>query len=180
VEIRGGSPTGTLLGTATVPATGAWQTYTDVTTTVSTSNGPLYFVARPPAGTTNGGGLLNVNWMDFIGQGAAGPAEPLSQNVHLFYYPWYGATNGAYRHWQQGGHTPPADIGANLYPKAGPYDSGDYNGVVDQHMRWTAQSGAGVLVYSWWGQGSYEDGLVPGVLAQASTRRRTTWSGRHQ
>lgn len=95
-------------------------------------------------------------------------AGQLSQNVHLFYYPWYGATNGGYRHWQQGGHTPPDDIGANLYPKAGPYDSGDFAGVVDQHMRWVVQSGAGVLVYSWWGQGSYEDGLARGVLDAAA------------
>ncbi|TDV53672.1 ThuA domain-containing protein [Actinophytocola oryzae] len=169
VEIHGGSPTGALLGTVTVPATGGWQTYTDVTTTVSTSSGPLFFVARPPTGTANGGGLLNVNWMDFVGQGVTGPTAPtLSQNVHLFYYPWYGASNGAYRHWQQGGHTPPNDIGANFYPKAGPYDSGDFAGVVDQHMRWTAQSGAGVLVYSWWGQGSYEDGLVQGVMDAAA------------
>lgn len=95
-------------------------------------------------------------------------AAPLSQNVHLFYYAWYGARNNVYRHWQQGGHTPPADIGANLYPKAGAYDSGDFAGVVDQHMRWTARSGAGVLVYSWWGQGSYEDGLAQGVLDAAA------------
>lgn len=95
-------------------------------------------------------------------------AAPLSQNVHLFYYPWYGAANGAYRHWQQGGHTPPNDIGANLYPTAGPYDSGDFAGVVDQHMRWVRQTGAGVLVYSWWGQGSYEDGLAQGVLDAAA------------
>jgi hypothetical protein len=98
----------------------------------------------------------------------ATPAAALSQNVHLFYYPWYGATNGTYRHWAQGGHTPPADIGANLYPKAGPYDSGDFAGIVDQHMRWTVQSGAGVLVYSWWGQGSYEDGLAQDVLDAAA------------
>jgi hypothetical protein len=98
----------------------------------------------------------------------AAPAAVLSQNVHLFYYPWYGAANGAYRHWPQGGHTPPADIGANFYPRLGPYDSGDFAGAVDQHMRWTVQSGAGVLVYSWWGQGSYEDGLAPGVLDAAA------------
>ena len=168
VEIRGGSPTGTLLGTATVPGTGGWQTYTDVTTTVSNSAGPLFFVARG----SGGGGLLNVNWMDFVGQGVAGPTQPaaLSSNVHLFYYPWYGspAVNGAYRHWQQGGRTPPNDVGADLYPVAGAYDSGDYLGVVDQHMRWTVQSGAGVLVYSWWGQGSYEDGLVRGVMDAAA------------
>src|SRR5436189_6471232 len=72
---------------------------------------------------------------------APAPAATLSTNVHLFYYPWYGAANGAYRHWPQGGHTPPADIGANLYPKLGPYDSGDFAGAVDQHMRWVVQSG---------------------------------------
>ncbi|MFF2848043.1 ThuA domain-containing protein [Streptomyces sp. NPDC058001] len=97
------------------------------------------------------------------------PADT-SSNVHLFYYPWYGTpqTAGSWRHWQQGGHTPPTDIGADLYPALGPYDSGDYGGAVAQHMRWIRQSGAGVLVYSWWGQGSYEDGLAQGVLDAAA------------
>ena len=99
-----------------------------------------------------------------------GPAAALSPNVHLFYYPWYGspAGSGSYRHWPQGGHTPPDDVGADLYPVLGAYDSGDFAGAVEQHMRWVEQSGAGVLVYSWWGQGSYEDGLVPGVLDAAA------------
>lgn len=99
---------------------------------------------------------------------AARPAA-LSPHVHLFYYPWYGspAVNGSYRHWQQGGHTPPADIGANLYPALGPYDSGDFAGAVAQQMAWIRQSGAGVIVYSWWGQGSYEDSLATGVLNAA-------------
>jgi glucose/arabinose dehydrogenase/PKD repeat protein/type 1 glutamine amidotransferase len=174
VEVRTGSPTGTLLGTATVPVTGGWQTYADVTTNVSVSNvtQPLYFVARPPAGTTNGGGLFNVNWTDFVGAGVANPGQPaaVSSNVHLFYYPWYGspAVNGTYRHWQQGGRTPPNDVGADFYPTAGAYDSGDFAGIVDQHMRWTVQSGAGVLVSSWWGQGSYEDNLAQGILDAAN------------
>ncbi|MFC4588518.1 galactose-binding domain-containing protein [Sphaerisporangium corydalis] len=100
----------------------------------------------------------------------AAAAAHTSSDVHLFYYPWYGSptTYGSYRHWQQGGHTPPADIGANLYPKLGPYDSGDLPGAVTQHMRWIQQSGAGVIVFSWWGQGSYEDGLAAGVLATAA------------
>jgi hypothetical protein len=100
----------------------------------------------------------------------AGPAAALSPNVHLFYYPWYGspAVSGGYRHWPQGGHTPPDDIGADLYPVLGAYDSGDFTGAVEQHMRWVEQSGAGVIVYSWWGQGSYEDGLVAGVLDAAN------------
>jgi glucose/arabinose dehydrogenase/PKD repeat protein len=176
VEVRSGSVTGPLLGTAVVAGTGGWQTYADVSVPLSGNpvSGPLFFVARPPTGTTNGGGLLNVNWVDFVGQGVAvpAPAAGLSPRVHLFYYPWYGSptVNGSYRHWPQGGHTPPNDIGADFYPVAGPYDSGDFGGVVAQHMNWVRQSGAGVIVYSWWGQGSYEDNLVPGVLNAAQAQ----------
>ncbi|OLF06103.1 hypothetical protein BLA60_32690 [Actinophytocola xinjiangensis] len=174
VEIRSGSPTGTLLGTATVPVTAGWQVYADVMAnlTASTASAPVYFVARPPEGTQNGGGLFNVNWVDFVGPGVTAPEEPaaeLSPNVHLFYYPWYGSpqVNGGWRHWQQGGRTPPDDIGADFYPTAGPYDSGDFTGVVERHMEWVVRSGAGVIVYSWWGQGSYEDGLARGVMDAA-------------
>ncbi|MEV6126203.1 PQQ-dependent sugar dehydrogenase [Streptomyces violaceusniger] len=42
LEVRAGSPTGTLLGSATVPVTGGWETFQDVTT-------PL---RNPPAETT--------------------------------------------------------------------------------------------------------------------------------
>ncbi|MBO3677530.1 PQQ-dependent sugar dehydrogenase [Streptomyces sp. NEAU-YJ-81] len=42
LEVRAGSPTGTLLGSATVPVTGGWETFQDVTT-------PL---KNPPAETT--------------------------------------------------------------------------------------------------------------------------------
>ncbi|WP_327350952.1 ThuA domain-containing protein [Streptomyces sp. NBC_01304] len=98
-----------------------------------------------------------------------GGTEEGSPDVHLFYYPWYGspATSGSWRHWAQGGHTPPEDIGADLYPALGPYDSGDHEGAVAQHMKWVARSGAGVLVYSWWGRGGYEDTLAKGVLDAA-------------
>jgi hypothetical protein len=100
------------------------------------------------------------------------PAAGLSPRVHLFYYPWYGSptVNGSYRHWQQGNHTPPNDIGADFYPVRGPYDSGDFTGAVADHMNWVRQSGAGVIVYSWWGQGSYEDNLVTGVLNAAQAQ----------
>lgn len=101
------------------------------------------------------------------GHGAPARAEAAhtATDVHLFYYPWYGApaVSGSYRHWPQGNHTPPNDIGADLYPALGPYDSGDLTGAVAQHMRWVRQSGAGVIVYSWWGQNSYEDRLAAGV-----------------
>ncbi|WP_173054043.1 alpha-mannosidase [Phytohabitans houttuyneae] len=100
---------------------------------------------------------------------AALPPGALASNVHIFYYPWYGspAVNGSYRHWQQGGHTPPQAVGADLYPTLGAYDSGDTR-VVDQHMAWIARAGVGVLVYSWWGQGSYEDTLVTRVMDAAN------------
>ncbi|WP_030612648.1 PQQ-dependent sugar dehydrogenase [Streptomyces sclerotialus] len=42
LEVRSGKPDGRLLGTAKVPVTGGWETYTDVSTAI----------AKPPAGTT--------------------------------------------------------------------------------------------------------------------------------
>ncbi|MFC8125607.1 ThuA domain-containing protein [Streptomyces sp. NPDC057302] len=101
-----------------------------------------------------------------------------SQNVHLFYYPWYGspAVNGSWRHWPQGGHTPPDDIGADYYPALGPYDSGDMRGAVAQHMKEVRRSGAGVIVYSWWGRGGSEDQLAKGVLdAAAAEGVKVAW-----
>jgi glycoprotein endo-alpha-1,2-mannosidase len=94
----------------------------------------------------------------------------LSSDVQFFYYPWYGnpTVSGAWRHWQQGGHNPPADIGSNYYPVNGPYDSNDLNGAVAQQMAWIQRAGVGVIIYSWWGQGSYEDGLAAGVLSEAA------------
>ncbi|MPZ82618.1 MAG: hypothetical protein GEV28_20350 [Actinophytocola sp.] len=95
--------------------------------------------------------------------------QAVPADVHLFYYPWYGSpsVNGSYRHWQQGDHTPPEDIGADFYPTLGAYDSGD-TAAIDQHMAWVQRSGAGTIVTSWWGQGSYEDNLVPSILESAA------------
>jgi hypothetical protein len=94
----------------------------------------------------------------------------LSSDVQFFYYPWYGnpTVSGAYRHWQQGDHIPPTDIGSNYYPVSGAYDSDDLTGAVAQQMAWIQQAGVGVIIYSWWGQGSYEDGLAAGVLSEAA------------
>jgi glycoprotein endo-alpha-1,2-mannosidase len=100
----------------------------------------------------------------------AAEVQAVPTDVHLFYYPWYGspAVLGSYRHWQQGGHSPPDDVAANFYPTLGAYDSGDQAGAVDRHMAWVKQSGAGVIVTSWWGQGSYEDNLAPVILSSAA------------
>ncbi|MFE5812778.1 ThuA domain-containing protein [Streptomyces sp. NPDC056479] len=159
IEIRSGSADGTLLGSVAVPVTGGWETFTTVTATLSGSaSGPLFLRF-----TGGGGALFDI---DTFSLGTEPTAGPLSDDVHLFYYSWYGspAVNGDWRHWQQGGHTPPDDIGADLYPALGPYDSGDFDGAVDQHMKWAARSGAGVIVYSWWGRDSHEDRLARGVL----------------
>ncbi|MFI9816381.1 PQQ-dependent sugar dehydrogenase [Saccharothrix variisporea] len=45
ISVRTGSATGTVLGTATVPVTGGWETFTEVSATLSnvpTTSGPLY------------------------------------------------------------------------------------------------------------------------------------------
>ncbi|MFG2356325.1 ThuA domain-containing protein [Streptomyces sp. NPDC048521] len=162
IEVRAGSATGTLLGSVNVPVTGGWETFTTVSTALTASaSGPLFLRF-----TGGGGALFDI---DTFTLGTASTTRALNRNVHLFYYPWYGspAVNGDWRHWPQGGHTPPDDIGADLYPALGPYDSADYARVVAQHMKWIARSGAGVLVYSWWGRGSYEDRIARGVLDAA-------------
>jgi uncharacterized protein YidB (DUF937 family) len=102
---------------------------------------------------------------------APGAAAALTDDVHIFYYPWYGspAVAGSYRHWPQGNLTPPNGISSNFYPVLGAYDSGD-SAAVAQHMKWLKQAGTGVLVTSWWGQGSYEDQRVPLVLDQAGAQ----------
>ncbi|WP_031512946.1 glycoside hydrolase family 99 protein [Streptomyces sp. NRRL F-5123] len=102
--------------------------------------------------------------------GAAAAAPRVSPHTHIFYYPWYGNPefSGQWRHWPQGSLTPPDDISSNYYPVLGPYDSGDRYGAVAQHMRWLRQAGTGVLVSSWWGQGSYEDQQAAVVLDAAA------------
>jgi hypothetical protein len=77
------------------------------------------------------------------------------------YYPWYAAD--PYRHWDQYDRVPPIDIAANYVPSLGPYDSRS-TAVLEQHARWIADSGAGAVNLSWWGQGSFEDRLVPVVM----------------
>ena len=61
------SPTGPRISEASVNATGAWQTYTDITVPISNPGGvhDLFFVFKRP-GTD---GLLNLNWIDFVGRG---------------------------------------------------------------------------------------------------------------
>ncbi len=98
-----------------------------------------------------------------VGEGS-GP----SFKVAAFYYPWYGnpETDGKWIHWTQNNHFPPDDIGADYYPALGAYSSNDPT-VVAQHMEWLRQAGIGVIITSWWGQGSREDQAVPLLLQTA-------------
>ncbi len=77
------------------------------------------------------------------------------------YYPWYAAE--PFRHWTQWDRVPPIDLAANTMPLLGAYDSRS-RAVVEQHARWIAESGVGVINVSWWGQGSFSDRAVPLIM----------------
>jgi len=88
--------------------------------------------------------------------------------VAVFYYPWYAspAVDGEWRHWDQGGHVPPADIGSDYYPERGAYSSSDAS-VVDAQMAEISAAGVGEVISSWWGRGSFEDEKLP-LLARSA------------
>jgi len=74
LQIRTGSPTGTILGSATVPVTGGWETFTDVGGPLSgapATTGPLYLTFAGGAGA-----LFDVDAFTFTG--GAGPIKGLA------------------------------------------------------------------------------------------------------
>jgi hypothetical protein len=73
IQIRSGSPTGTLLGTLSVTSTGGWDTYEEQTCSVSKVTGAndLYLVFS---------GAVNVDWFTFTG-GTVNSPVPTSQNI---------------------------------------------------------------------------------------------------
>lgn len=88
-----------------------------------------------------------------------------SYRVGVFYYPWYRdlANDGDWSHWGGPEFMPPEDISSDYYPALGPYSSIDPL-VVSQHFAWLREAGVGVIISSWWGQGSNEDQAVPILL----------------
>ncbi|MEU6533634.1 PQQ-dependent sugar dehydrogenase, partial [Streptomyces sp. NPDC046928] len=71
IEVRTGSATGTLLGTVTVPVTGGWETFQDVTTSLSNqpaASAPLFLVFKGGSGA-----LFDVD--DFSFSTASGGAR---------------------------------------------------------------------------------------------------------
>lgn len=111
--------------------------------------------------------LALILYKDIFSTESSEASSP-STRVHVFYYPWYGnlTTDGKWIHWQQNSHIPPDDVAANFYPQLGAY-SGASQTIIAQHMDWIAQSGVGVLVYSWEGQGSLTDKRATLVLDEA-------------
>ncbi len=85
----------------------------------------------------------------------------LATHFVLEYYPWYAVD--PWRHWDDGGLTPPGRISSNYLPALGAYDSRSAR-VIEQHARWIVESGARTINLSWWGQGSFEDRAVPLVM----------------
>jgi hypothetical protein len=86
----------------------------------------------------------------------------------IFFYPWYASQphDGYWRHWDEGGHTPPDDIGSDYYPLRGAYSSLDPD-VLSSQMGDIASIGVDEAIVSWWGQGSFEDQALPLVVAAA-------------
>ncbi|MET0237079.1 MAG: ThuA domain-containing protein [Kibdelosporangium sp.] len=79
IEARSGAPDGPLIGSVAAPVTEGWQVFTDVTMALGNppaTSAPLYFVARKAPGSTNDGGLFNVNWVDFLGKGVTDNQRP--------------------------------------------------------------------------------------------------------
>ncbi len=118
----------------------------------------------------------------------------LSDEVHIFYYAWYGTPEfdgGKYYHWNHkylekwdrrdkkryptGAHDPTNDdIGANFFPEGGAYSSRD-PGVIRRHMEQIKLSGAGVVVVSWYPPGLADpngppsDERIPDLLNAAES-----------
>ncbi|MFE0455217.1 PQQ-dependent sugar dehydrogenase [Streptomyces sp. NPDC058914] len=69
IEVRAGSTTGTLLGTATVPVTGGWETFQDVT--VGLSNQPAGSTSLHLVFKGGSGALFDVDEFSFTTTGAA-------------------------------------------------------------------------------------------------------------
>jgi hypothetical protein len=56
IQVRTGSPTGPVLGSVTVPNTGGYGNFVEVSTAITAGSGPLYLVF-----TGTGGGLFDVD-----------------------------------------------------------------------------------------------------------------------
>ncbi|MGH8104119.1 MAG: hypothetical protein ACREJQ_06335 [bacterium] len=88
-----------------------------------------------------------------------------SKRVLAFYYPWYGNPDGPSRRWS---HWDPKGqhYASRHTPKLGWYDSAD-DRIMKAHMALAKESGIHGFIASWWGIGSFEDGVMPALLKAA-------------
>lgn len=135
------------------------------------SNGGYWLVASD-------GGVFTYGDAAFMGSAASStksrvaaistPKRARTSETSIFYYPWYATAthDGSYRHWDQGGNTPPDYIGADYWPSRGVYSSADTS-VLNAQMAEIRAAGIDTVVYSWWGRGSWEDQVMPVFLNAA-------------
>ncbi|GIG92666.1 glycosyl hydrolase family 95 catalytic domain-containing protein [Plantactinospora endophytica] len=75
IQVRTGSATGPVLGTLTVPNTGGYGTFTEVSTSLTSGSGPVFLVF-----TGTGGGLFDVDEFELTGTGNPPPGTNLALN----------------------------------------------------------------------------------------------------
>ena len=108
--------------------------------------------------------------------------SPVNDRVHTFYYAWFGNPefDGDYQHWNHhiiphwidstwndaGSYPGGEDIGANFYPQLGSYSSNDPH-TINTHMKQIRKAGIGVVVMSWWGEGSIYEKSMNAYLDEA-------------
>lgn len=146
---------------------------------------PVVPAPAPPAvmAETNIGGQQPAAPPAPVTVAPAHSGPPPRDDVHIFYYAWYGtpAIDGAWIHWNHPvldasapgqRYEPPDSIGAAFYPHLGPYSSASPD-VVAQHMRQIADAGVGVVVLSWYPpgmadeNGGFSDRRVSAILDAA-------------
>ncbi|MBA2325638.1 MAG: ThuA domain-containing protein, partial [Actinobacteria bacterium] len=73
IEVHVDSPSGELISTATITPTGGWQTWDSFEAAITNPGGTheLFFVFKG-----GGGGLFNLNWIEFVGKGVSVNAAP--------------------------------------------------------------------------------------------------------
>ncbi len=100
------------------------------------------------------------------------PAQGVSHQVFVMYYPWYGGTNshGSGLHW---GKVHSHSIqNTTDYPVIGPYNSRDPN-LINWQIDLAKSNGITGFISSWWGQHSYEDRAFKTVLDCAEKKNFT-------
>jgi len=154
-------------------STGAIHLNQPILTMASTTSGQGYWLFAAD------GGVFAYGDARFLGStgnlhlvrpvvGARTPPAAHGTGVATFFYAWYESQphDGVWRHWDEGGHTPPDDVGSDYYPLRGAYSSLD-PAVLESQMGDVASAGIDEVIVSWWGQGSFEDGALPAVAAAA-------------